>query len=206
MVSDSKQRSLLEAAARILAAEGPEALTLRRVAGEIGTSTMAVYTWYGSKAGLLRAVFVEAFTRFRDRLQAELQGDDPLADLLRMGAGYRANALDNPNLYAVMFGRAPGGWEPEPEDLELAMGTFVLLEEAVARCTEAGALVGDPREVALQISAAAHGAVALELNRAPEDLGGGGRTYWALMRTLLLGLGASPERLAAAARLAGVTL
>ena len=206
MVADSKQRALLEAAARILATDGPEALTMRRVAGEIGTSTMAVYTWYGGKAGLLRAVYLEAFTRFGDRLRAERQGDDPLADLLRLGRGYRDHALADPNLYAVMFGRVLGAWKPEAEDEEVAAGTFLLLLEAVERCVAAGVLTGEPAAVAMQIWAAVHGAVSLEVDAPPEDPAGAGGTYWNLIRTVLVGLGAPPERLAAAGRLAGVPL
>ena len=52
---------LIEAAARILAEEGPGALTLRRVAAEVGTSTMAVYTHFGGMTELRRAVREQGF-------------------------------------------------------------------------------------------------------------------------------------------------
>src|SRR5947209_3190795 len=41
---------LVDAAGRILAAEGAAALTLRRLAQTAGTSTMAVYTLFGDNA------------------------------------------------------------------------------------------------------------------------------------------------------------
>ena len=54
---------LLEGAARLLAEEGPAALTLRRVATEADTSTMSVYTHFGSMPDLAEAVVAEGFAR-----------------------------------------------------------------------------------------------------------------------------------------------
>src|SRR5438477_232205 len=48
--------ALIEAAARLIATEGASGLTLRRVAEEVGTSTMAVYTHFGGMPELRRAV------------------------------------------------------------------------------------------------------------------------------------------------------
>ena len=47
---------LVDEAGRILSAEGASALTLRRLASASGTSTMAIYTLFGEKQGLLEGV------------------------------------------------------------------------------------------------------------------------------------------------------
>ena len=47
---------LLDAAGALLAAEGPDALSVRRIATEVDTSTTAVYSLFGGKPGLLRAL------------------------------------------------------------------------------------------------------------------------------------------------------
>lgn len=83
--------------------------------------------------------------------------------------------------------------------------TLVLAAKSMLAWT-AGVLTGEPAAVAMQIWAAVHGAVSLEVDAPPEDPAGAGGTYWNLIRTVLVGLGAPPERLAAAARLAGVPL
>ena len=53
--------ALLDAAERILGAQGLEALTVRRVADAVGATTRSVYTTYGSKEGLLAALGSRAF-------------------------------------------------------------------------------------------------------------------------------------------------
>jgi AcrR family transcriptional regulator len=59
----SVRTALIEHAARITAEEGREALTLRRLAAGVGTSTMAVYTHFGGMDDLRRAVRREGFAR-----------------------------------------------------------------------------------------------------------------------------------------------
>jgi AcrR family transcriptional regulator len=210
-----KPRALLDAAARILAEEGPDAVSVRRVAAEAGTSTMGVYTWYGGKPQLMRALFREAFSRFRDRLLGESAGADPLAVLIALSRAYRAYALTEPDLYAVMFGRTTALFDPGPEDVLLAAGTFEILVTAVRRCAEAGILRCDPRHGAWQLWAAAHGVVSLEPAQrsaagtnggdAPGGLGAGQtfggqdvtEAFAGLMRTMLAGLGADEASVAA---------
>jgi AcrR family transcriptional regulator len=197
-----KRQVLLDAAARILAEEGHRAVSVRRVAAAAGTSTMAVYTWYGGKPQLMRALFREAFSRFRDRLLAESAGADPLAALIRLGSAYRSFALAEPDLYTVMFGRDSALFDPDPEDVRLALGTFEILVTAVSRCVEAGLLRCDPQQGAWRLWAASHGAVSLELAQgsAPGSLGGpdAGETFGGLMRTLLTGLGADEASIGSA--------
>ena len=198
-----KQERLLRAAAGIIAAEGTQALSIRRLASEVGASTMAVYTWYGNKPNLLRAVFREAFTRFGDRLRAVPETEDPLFDLLRLGRAYRDYARAEPNLYEVMFGRSMALFEPSDEDLAMAADTFTVLVDCVRRCVEAGALSCPPVAGAWQIWAGVHGAMSLELmdSTPPEPLGtrapagvapDAGARLIGLTRTVLIGLGADP--------------
>ena len=53
--------ALLDAAERIVAADGPDALSMRRVADQAGTTTRAVYSLFDSKEGLLVALGNRAF-------------------------------------------------------------------------------------------------------------------------------------------------
>ena len=67
------------AAANILAAEGPQGLSMRKVAALAECSTMVIYHHFGSKQGLLDAVYVEGFSRLREaQAQAvDVDVDDP---------------------------------------------------------------------------------------------------------------------------------
>src|SRR5687767_7953678 len=87
------RRTLLDAASRLLVAEGPQALTMRRVADAVGCSTTVLYTAFGSKDSLADALFREGFERLRRRLEAVAPADDPLARLTALAHAYRDSAL-----------------------------------------------------------------------------------------------------------------
>ena len=55
---------LVEAAAQLLATGGRDAVTARRVAAAVGTSTQAVYTHFGGMDELLAEIWREGFSRF----------------------------------------------------------------------------------------------------------------------------------------------
>ena len=160
---------LLDTAAALLSSEGPDALSLRRLAADAGTSTSAVYALFGGKPGILRALFIEAFTRFGAHLDKVTPSDDPLTDLLALGHAYRASALADPHLYAVMFGSPVPGFEPAPQDYAHAEATFIPLLDTVRRAVAAGLLRdADPGLITTALWANVHGLVSLELRGATE--------------------------------------
>lgn len=197
-VTDSSKRTeLLDAAARIVLDEGEAALTIRRLAREVGTSTMGVYTWFGGKPELMRALYREAFSRFDARLRAVAQTDDALGDLAALMRAYRSYALSEPALYEIMFGRSAVHFEPAEDDLALALGTFQILVDHVARAAQLVPMWCPPELAAAQLWAAIHGAVSIELiGHAPPPPDGSPAsavalseaTYDALLRTLAVGL------------------
>jgi AcrR family transcriptional regulator len=156
---------LVDEAGRILSAESAAALSLRRLASATGTSTMAVYTLFGDKQGLLAAMYREGFARLGRALdEAARAHDDPLAALSELGLAYRRTALANPHLYDLMFGRPVASFAPDAETQEVADAAYRPLVAAVGRCLDAGALVGDDAErIASYLWAVTHGMVSLEL-------------------------------------------
>lgn len=155
--------ALVNHAARMLAEGGPGALTLRSLTREVGTSTMAVYTYFGSMEELRAAVAREGFDRLRQRLVnvADSPGEDPVVDLILLGDAYVANAVEEPHLYQVIFGVGAAG----PGAAEVAgvgYDTFLILVEAVQRCVDSGRFgPADPSFLATQMWAHMHGTIAL---------------------------------------------
>lgn len=107
---------ILDAALTVLARDGEGAFTVRNIAGEAGCSTTGVYTWFGGKAGLVDAIFVEGFESF----DAALAPAYASGNLEAAGRAYRRWALDNPTHFLVMFGRAVP--DVSPGDAALARG------------------------------------------------------------------------------------
>lgn len=188
---------LIEAAARVLGEDGPSGLSTRKLAAEVGTSTMAVYTHFGSLPGLVAAVADEGFARLAQHMADAAHTDDALADLAELAVAYRANALANPYLYAVMFGSASlGVYRHDDHELQHRGNTFDVLVTATQRAMDDGALAsGDAEAVAAQLWSALHGYVTLELaGFLREQDGAGEKVLWPLLGNLITALGANPDR------------
>jgi AcrR family transcriptional regulator len=158
-LADPDVRSaLIDAAARLLAEHEP--LTIRRLAGEVGTSTMAVYTHFGGMDELLAEVRREGFRRLAAHLEAVPPTTDPVADLLSLGWAYCTNAVTNPDLYRVMFLETT----VDLEEAAFGAATFLPVVAGVERCVEAGRLeVASAWDTAVQLWGLTHGMVTLAL-------------------------------------------
>lgn len=195
---DSTTRAVRAAASRLLVAEGPDRLTLRGVAREAGVSTMAVYSRFGGKEGLIDALRAEGFAAVVEAQAGIAYSADPLADLRAMLLAWREVALANRAHYVLMFPvtAAPAPLETGPHSAPLAAAAFTHLVERVARAVEAGVLWGEPRGLALGLFAACHGLVCVELGGlAPPGVGAAsGVAYRMTIDRLLAGCGPMPGR------------
>jgi AcrR family transcriptional regulator len=161
---DALRSFLLDAAGRLLADEGPGALTMRRIAAEVGCSTTVLYTLFKNKDGLVSGLYREGFERFRRRIAALPPASDPIQRVRDLAAAYRAGALAEPNYYRVMFLGAVPSYTPSGEALAAGDATFAYLADAARACMDAGIYrPGDPYAVAQVLWSAAHGVISLEL-------------------------------------------
>jgi len=135
------------AAKRLLEVEGPGAMTMRRIATELGIQAPSLYKHFPDKRALEAAVIAEGLRDFGAALGAALAtGGEPLK---AVAGAYRAFALEHPHLYRLMNDG------PLPRDL-LPAG----LEDGVA--TPLVTFFGD-RARARVAWATAHGLLSLEL-------------------------------------------
>jgi AcrR family transcriptional regulator len=183
------RNDLIDAGGRLLADEGPTALSTRRVAQLTGMSSTAVYSLFGDKAGLIREMFLAGFERLAGAFAAVPRTADPIADLLALGGAFRASARANPHLYELMFGRPIPEFRPDEATLARIQGTFDALIAAVERCIDEGALASaPPYDVAIQLNAAAHGLSSLELRGSLGDEAEAGAHWARTFATLIRGL------------------
>ena len=111
------RRALVDAARRLLEAEGPTALSLRAVAREAGVSPAAPYHHFKDKAELLDAVAQEGWDMVSARMIEAKAGAEGLHQLTALGIAYVCFARDNPALYRVMYDGARDK-EALPEDMQ----------------------------------------------------------------------------------------
>ena len=161
--SNEVEAAVVDAAERLLEAEGPTALTVRRIAAEAGVAPMGVYNHLGGKDGVVDALFIRGFDRLRDEFD-HVGTDDPLEDLSEAGRRYRRLALAHPASYAVMFDRAVPDYVPSEDAKAHAAASFGRLVRLVQRAMDAGVIAAaDPTEVAQRVWSACHGQVSLEM-------------------------------------------
>ena len=155
---DALRRRLLDLASQVLSRQGAEALSVRTLAAQAGTTTAAIYTLFGGRAPLVEAVAAEGLTRFERHLRAVPRTGDPGEDLAALGLAYRASALADPHFYRVMF--SPSGLREGA--INLTEPTFAILRSAVARLLPAAPT--DQVELhAVRAWGLVHGLVSLEL-------------------------------------------
>ncbi|CAM5542913.1 hypothetical protein SAVIM338S_04328 [Streptomyces avidinii] len=147
---------LLDRAAQMLRTRQP--VTLRTLVAGTGVSTMAVYTYFGGMDGLWKALRQEGFTRLAARLADVRTSADPVRDLAALGAAYLAHALEDPDLYRVMF---DAGFDLE--DAGAADETLHRLVRAVERAKADHRFRAevDPLELATQSWLIGHGLASL---------------------------------------------
>jgi AcrR family transcriptional regulator len=132
--------ALLDAAERTIAQDGVDALSLREVARDAGTTTRAVYSLFGSKDGLLGALGVRAFNLLQREGEALATTDRPDADLVEGALMFRRFALEHPALYEIAFHRCDPAVSPRYRAARL--DALATLERRFEPLADADALGG----------------------------------------------------------------
>ena len=172
--AEEQRRALLDAATQMLLTSGPDGISLRKLAKEAGLTTMAIYTQYGNKDGVLHALYEEAFLRLALKQEAVPNEGDPLNWLRHLGRAYRAFAIENPAYFALMIritepqaadGTQADPQQPTPAREIAAQRSFQSLLAAITVCQEADILRTDvaTQEIADALWAVVNGLTSLEM-------------------------------------------
>jgi AcrR family transcriptional regulator len=160
--------ALLEAAERRVAAGGLEALSVRGVAEDVGTTTRAVYSVFGSKEGMLVALGSQAW-RMLGAAVAELPTTaDPAADLVEAGVvAFRRFAVGHPILFSVGVQRTLASPELASRFDAARLAALTGLEAKLTRL-KSTRLLGRRtlRDMACEFHALCEGLAAMELRGA----------------------------------------
>jgi AcrR family transcriptional regulator len=175
-IQDETSVSLLEAAHRLLYADGPDALTVRRIASEAGMSTMNVYSRFGGKDGVIEEIYADGHRRLGAALSAVAVTDNVFDDLMNVADEYRSFAKAHSAYYGVMFRSTVPGFRPSDETRAEALLALVSLGSRISAGQQSGCIDSkhNPEVVAAWLWAMCHGLVSFEL-----DSAGGEAVGWA---------------------------
>jgi AcrR family transcriptional regulator len=99
-----------------LVSVGPEQLSLRAVARELGMASSAVYRYVQSRDELLTLLIISAYADLGERAeQAVARTRDPRRGWLAAGTACREWALEQPHRFALIFGSPVPGYAA-PQD------------------------------------------------------------------------------------------
>ncbi len=164
---DEETRAALRAATeRIVAESGIGAFSVRAVAREVGTTTRAVYSLFGSKEGLLVDALAQgAFEFLADGIDELPETDDAVADLVSVGVPvFRSLVLEHPALYRIAFQRIAPSFPAGPEVVRARERALACLLGKVERLAKADLLGGKSVfEAAVEFNAMLEGLANAEL-------------------------------------------
>ena len=154
---------ILDAAERILRAEGISALTTRRLAGAVGVTAMAMYRHFRDKDALVTALIASGFERWEARLAEAVRTPDARERIANALQAYRDFALVEPRYFELMFLVPRPGRPLAPESLRATPSpSFAAVLASVHECTANGEFVpGDPGQIILMMWSLVHGMMAL---------------------------------------------
>ena len=157
--------ALLDAAERIVAADGLGAVSVRALADEVGTTTRAIYSLFGSKDGLIAALGARTFDLLAAAVDALPTTRDPGADLVEAGVnGFRRLVLEHPALFQLGIQQTHATDEELVEIRAAAARAWTVLQARVTRIQQQGRLgTRSVDEAATAFHALCEGLAALEI-------------------------------------------
>ena len=156
---------LIDAAERLFAEKGLEAVSLRQLAGELGVSAMTPYRYFADKDEMLAAVRARGFDRFAQALETAFARPGTADERAAAASdAYVRFALEQPAAYGLMFdlSQPTEGDYPELQTaIVRARRTMTVHVEAMI---QAGLLEGDAELIGHMFWSMLHGMLMLQLS------------------------------------------
>lgn len=101
---------VLRVALTLFARGGSDAISMRKLAAEVGVAPMSLYRYFPSKAHLMRHIWQDVLARANAQgLRACVELEAPMAALHAFLGGFIQYWLDNPDHYPVVFASQAAG-------------------------------------------------------------------------------------------------
>jgi AcrR family transcriptional regulator len=164
---EEMKRLILETALAIYKEEGFEHVTIRNITERMEYSPRTLYLYFKDKDQILFALHNQGFNELYTRQLTLVSIKDPGERLAAHGRLYIKFALENPELYDLMFiAREPFVCIEDLGEWQMAHRAFEVLMDNVLTCMDAGLMPREnPQIPALAIWSFVHGLAALIIRR-----------------------------------------
>ncbi len=160
------ENALIRAGVEILSKEGIEGLSLRKVAKRVGVSYAAPYAHFKDRQALIAAISTEGFKQLYNALDAAISAypTNPKQQLKKGACAYIQFAMDNTDIFKIMFSGVLEKERDYPSFVEISHKTFARVVDVVRACQEADILPSAPAELmAVSVWGQVHGIISLVL-------------------------------------------
>ena len=165
---DTRQ-SILATARELFLLKGFEATTIRNIAEKIEYSPSTIYQHFKDKNEIFYTIHSEAFAELVRYLNASEMHKNPMDQLIALGQIYIQFALENPELYDLMFiMEAPIDFLNYLEDANWIEGKmdFDYLKSVIANCIQQGLIKEtDLESLSYLIWSTVHGLVTISIRK-----------------------------------------
>lgn len=156
---------ILEGARKLFIEKGIEQTTIRNIADAINYSVGTVYVYFKDKAAILHALHTQGFMQLGGEMRVLFNVQEPMERLKALGRVYIKFALDNRDMYDLMFNLpAPITYleATHAEEWNEGKATFAALQTTVKDCIDAGYFKGHSLEpLSYMIWSCVHGMCSL---------------------------------------------
>lgn len=174
-ISDRKAREkedlkalILSGAKKLFVEKGIEQTTIRNIADAIEYSIGTVYVYFKDKNAIFHALHTQGFTQLSNEFKVLSHVSNPMERLRAMGKVYINFALQNRDMYDLMFNlKAPMEFlnDAKEEQWNEGKATFDVLRTTVGQCMASGHFKGHQIEpTAFMIWSMVHGMCSLEIS------------------------------------------
>jgi AcrR family transcriptional regulator len=157
------RKLVVDAAATLLQEEGPEAVTVRKVAQKMDCSTKIIYSLFVNKEGLAQQLYLEGCKLLANEFEGTPQAADPAQHLLNLGETFWQFGQRYSSYYKLMFGGAFADFKPDEESMHGTVTAMRQLLTVVSNAQEQGLIPGqyDTESVVRIVWASLHGVIHL---------------------------------------------
>lgn len=177
---EEMRRLILDAARARLAVDGPEGLSLRAVARDVGLVSSAVYRYVASRDALLTELIIESYDALGEAAEAgdaTVDRTDLVGRFVAIGLATRAWALAHPHEWALIFGSPIPGYAAPQDTIVAANRIPRLLVALLADAGRSGVPLPDG-EVEPDVLAAMAPVLEFFAGAAPVETGVRGLMSW----------------------------
>jgi AcrR family transcriptional regulator len=129
----------LAIAREMMQADGVAALSFNAIARRLGIKPPSLYTYFASKHAVYDALFRRGFEEFPRQMEQAVDREHGFEEFLRsLLEAYMVFALENADLFQLMFQRPVPGFTPSDESMAVSLGSLrhfrQELQDMLERC------------------------------------------------------------------------